>query len=57
MTQAPHLGPSGVGQTSHWALEELPGDDLKVASKTFMSWEKTKPPHRKQDTVPQKLCE
>jgi DNA-binding transcriptional MocR family regulator len=44
MTQAPHLGPSGVGQTSHWALEELPCDDLKSAPKRFMSWrEKQKP--------------
>lgn len=38
MTRAPHLGPSGVGQTSHWALEEEPCDDMKSAPKRFMSW-------------------
>jgi len=58
MTQAPHLGPSGVGQTSHWALEELPCDDMKSAPKRFMSWRKKQNPrtenrtgrHKKQDT-------
>jgi len=44
MTQAPFLGPSGVGQTSHWALEELPTDNLKSATKGFMSWKKNTPP-------------
>lgn len=37
-TQAPYLGPSGVGQTSHWLLTEIPGQDMKAASKTFASW-------------------
>ena len=58
MTQAPHLGPSGVGMTSHWALEELPTDDLKPATKSFMSWRENQNPrtndrttrHQKQDT-------
>jgi DNA-binding transcriptional MocR family regulator len=58
MTQAPHLGPSGIGQTSHWALEELPSADLKPASKRFMSWRQKQKPrtenrtgcHKKQDT-------
>ncbi len=58
MTQAPHLGPSGVGQTAHWALEELPGDDMKSAPKGFMTWRKKQKPrtknrtgcHKKQDT-------
>ena len=49
MTQAPHLAPSGIGQTSQWALEELPCDDLKTARKGFMSW-RHPPPHKKQDT-------
>jgi len=44
MTQAPHLGPSGVGQTSHWALEELPCDDLKSAPKRFMAWRQKQKP-------------
>lgn len=58
MTQAPHLGPSGVGQTAHWALEELPTDDMKPASKGFMSWRAKQNPrtknrtgcHKKQDS-------
>jgi hypothetical protein len=37
-TQPAFLGPSGVGQTSHWALEELQTDDMKSATKKFMSW-------------------
>lgn len=50
MTQAPHLGPSGVGQTSHWALEELPTDDLKSATKGFMSWQQKQKPRTKNRT-------
>ncbi|WP_067289044.1 hypothetical protein [Sulfitobacter sp. EhC04] len=38
MKQAPHLGPSGVGQTSHWKLTELPSDDMKAPSKAFALW-------------------
>ena len=38
MTQAPYLGPSGVGQTSHWLLTEIPGQDMKTASKAFALW-------------------
>lgn len=47
MTQAPHLGPSGVGQTSHWLLTELDGDDMKPALKTFASWRLIKNPRTK----------
>lgn len=55
MTQAPHLGPSGVGLASIWALDEMPTDDMKPARKTFTRWsEKTKAPHKKQDTPSQK---
>jgi hypothetical protein len=44
MTQAPHLGPSGVGMTSHWALEEEPCDDMKAAPKRFMAWRQKQNP-------------
>ncbi len=48
-TRGHHLGPSGIGQSSHWALEELPTDDGKPASKAFMSWrQKQKPPTKTQ---------
>jgi hypothetical protein len=39
MTQAPYLGPSGVGQTSHWLLTEIPGHGKETASKAFASWQ------------------
>jgi len=47
MTQAPHLGPSGVGQTSHWRLTELPTDDMKTPSKDFASWRQIQKPRTK----------
>ncbi|SFD44865.1 hypothetical protein SAMN04488523_1015 [Sulfitobacter brevis] len=50
MTQAPHLGPSGVGQTAHWALEELPTDNLKSAPKGFMTWRQKQNPRTKNRT-------
>ncbi|SLN76312.1 hypothetical protein ROG8370_03864 [Roseovarius gaetbuli] len=54
LTQAPHLGPSGIGKASVWSLDELPTDDMQPALKRFMSWrKKTKPPHKKQDTPSQ----
>ena len=48
-TQAPYLGPSGVGQTSHWLLTEIPGQDMKAASKAFASW-------RSNSKAPHKIC-
>jgi hypothetical protein len=58
MVQGPHLGPSGIGLASVWALDEEPTDDMKPARKGFMRWPekqnprtKTVPPrHKKQDT-------
>ncbi len=44
VTQGHHLGPSGIGQSSHWALEELPTDDMKTAPKRFMSWRQKQKP-------------
>jgi len=44
LTVVPHLGPSGIGEASVWALEELPTQDGKPAGKGFMRWnEKQKP--------------
>ncbi len=58
MTQGPHLGPSGIGQASVWALDEEPTDDMKPARKGFMRWSEKQNPrtkivpprHKKQDT-------
>jgi hypothetical protein len=38
MTQGPHLGPSGIGKASMWALDEETTPDKKPALKRFMSW-------------------
>ena len=47
---APHLGPSGIGEASVWALEELSTQDGKMAGKAFMRWSEKQNPHTK--TVP-----
>ena len=47
MTQAPHLGPSGVGKAALWALQELPTIDGKPAAKGFLNWQKKKKPRTK----------
>lgn len=44
MTQAPHLGPSGVGKSSIWSLQELPAADGSPAKKEFLLWRKNKIP-------------
>jgi len=44
MTQAPYLGPSGVGKASIWAIEEAPTDDMKPAHKSFMNWQQKQNP-------------
>ena len=44
---APHLGPSGIGQASVWALEELPTQDGKPAGKAFMRWTEKQNPRTK----------
>jgi len=60
---APHLGPSGIGKASVWAIEELPTSDNKPAGKAFMRWQAKLNPrtknrtgrHKKQDTYPPEL--
>lgn len=57
MTQAPYLGPSGIGQTSHWLLTELPSDDMKTARKTFASWQQIQKPRTKSVTPCHNDCD
>lgn len=38
MTQGPHLGPSGIGRSSTWAITEMPTLDSKPATMEFKSW-------------------
>ncbi|MEL7252956.1 MAG: hypothetical protein AAGL23_02200 [Pseudomonadota bacterium] len=47
MTRASFLGPSGVGQASLWALQELPTADGKPAAKDFLKWRQKEKPHPK----------
>ena len=52
MTQAPHLGPAGIGLASVWGLEEMPMQDGKPACKGFMTWSaKQNPPHKNRDST------
>ena len=44
LTVGPHLGPSGIGQASKWALEELPTRDGRPGGVAFMRWRKTLSP-------------
>lgn len=57
MTQAPYLGPSGIGQAPHWALEEEMTDDMKPASKSFMSWRLIQKPRTKNRTPRHGICD
>lgn len=47
MTRAPYLGPSGIGQASLWALQEVPTADGKPATRVFQQWSRKKKPHPK----------
>jgi len=47
MTRGPHLGPSGVGQSSLWALQEIPTADGKPAMLGFKQWRKKQKPRTK----------
>jgi len=51
MTQAPYLGPSGIGLASVWAIAEEPTMDMKPARKTFMEWLETQNPRQKNGTA------
>ena len=57
MTRAPFLGPSGVGQASLWALQELPTADGKPATRGFQSWREKKKPHPKTVHARPKNCD
>ena len=57
MMQAPHLGPSGIGKASVWALDEVPTDDMKPARKQFMSWRQKQNPRTKNRTPRHSGCD
>ncbi|MCB2128480.1 MAG: hypothetical protein KDE03_05235 [Rhodobacteraceae bacterium] len=50
MTQAPHLGSSGIGMASKWALQEEVTKDGKPAAMGFMRWSKKQKPRPKNGT-------
>lgn len=49
VTQGGHLGPSGVGRATKWALQEEPLNG-KPATKGFMSWRQNQNPVQKTRT-------
>ena len=50
MTVGPHLGPSGIGVASKWALEDEATKDGKPAGKGFMQWRLLEKPRQKNRT-------
>lgn len=44
------LGPSGIGQTAHWELTELPSQTGTLAKVTFMRWRQNQKPRTKTRT-------
>ncbi|WP_253283978.1 hypothetical protein [Ruegeria sp. HKCCD6428] len=57
MTKAPHLGPSGIGKASVWALGEVPTRDGKPATKRFVSWRQKQKPRTKNRTLRPNGCD
>jgi hypothetical protein len=51
MTQAPHLGPSGIGKASVWALDEMPTHDGKPARLASREWSQKQNPRTKNRTA------
>lgn len=43
-TRGSCLGPAGIGEAAHWALDELPTQDGKSARKAFIHWPKLQQP-------------
>lgn len=56
MTTGPHLGPSGIGQASKWALEEEATPDGKPAGKAFMRWAAKQKPRTRNRTPRHNDC-
>lgn len=57
ITTPPHLGPSGIGQASKWALEEMPAQNGKPAGKAFMRWREKQKPRTKNRTSRHNGCD
>jgi len=57
MTRAPFLGPSGIGQASLWALQEVSTADGKPATRGFQHWSEKKKPHPKTVHTRPKNCD
>jgi len=57
MTQAPYLGPSGIGKASIWALEELPTSNGNPGGKAFMRWRHKQIPRTRNRTPRHTECD
>lgn len=56
-TEAPHLGPSGIGLASVWALDEEMRADMKLPRKRFMAWRQKQNPPTKIGTPRPSICD
>jgi hypothetical protein len=57
MTLGPYLGPSGIGKSAMWELDEMPTADKKPAQKAFMSWRPKQKPRTKNRTPRHSGCD
>lgn len=52
MTEAPHLGPEGIGRATVWAMQECSTADGKPARNGYRDWRKNAdPPPQKRDNA------
>lgn len=58
MMQGHYLGPSGIGQSALWALDEYSTDtDMKPALKRFVQWRPKQKPRTENRTPRHKSCD
>jgi hypothetical protein len=51
MTEAPYLGPEGVGRAAVWTLQECVTADKKPARNGFLAWREMQNPRQKNGTT------
>lgn len=55
-TRGSCLGPAGIGEAAHWALDELPTQDSKPARRAFQRWTELQKPRTKTERKRHKQC-
>lgn len=56
MATGPCLGPTGIGKTADWALDELPTSNGGLAEKRFARWTQNQNPRTKSVTPRHNSC-